>query len=172
MSLRPAVMLSLLAVLAVASACSSTADSVCENVVACENGGSSEQVQSCQDEAKLLKSEAQASGCGGAYHDYYTCADEHFMCNGATASFPGCDGYRITLDTCLGRSSSQNACGELQRKTAICHTTDAGSLTPEAACTAERACAARCYLDSVLDPCAPRPDELTSAASCSIACPR
>ncbi len=172
MTIRTAITLAVLAVLAVAPACSSNADSVCENVAACENGGSSEQVQSCRDEAKLLKSEAQASGCGGAYDDYYTCADDHFACNGATAAFPGCDGDRVTLDTCLGRSSSQNACGELQRKTATCHTTDAGALTPEAACTAERACAARCYLDSVLDPCAPRPDELTSAASCSIACPR
>jgi len=168
---RPA-LLSLLSLGLVVMACASKADSVCENVAACENGGSSEQVQSCQDEAKILKSEAQAGGCGGAYDDYYACADEHFQCNGATASFPGCAADRAAFDECLAQNIATNACGELERRTATCHTVDAGSLTPRPACTAERACAARCYLDSVADPCAPRFDELSASASCAQRCPR
>jgi len=159
-------------VVLVASACATKADSVCENVAACENGGSSEQVQGCQDEAKVLESEARAGGCGGAYDDYYACADGHFECNGATASFPGCERDRNALDTCLAQNTATNACGELERRTAPCHSVDAGSLAPRGACTAARACAARCHLDSVTDPCAPRPDELSASATCAQSCPR
>ena len=169
---RRAALLSVLSLGLLALACSTKADNVCENVAACENGGSSEQVQSCQDEAKILKSEAQAGGCGGAYDDYYACADDHFACHGATASFPGCDADRAAFDACLAQNSAANACGELERRTATCHPVDGGSLAPRPACTAERACAARCYLDSVTDPCAPRPDELATSAACQQRCPR
>jgi hypothetical protein len=157
---------------ATAAGCNSKADDVCENVAACENGGSSEQVQSCQDEAKVLRAEADAGGCSGAYDGYYACADSKFTCEGATASFPGCDGERATLDACLARGAATNACGELARKTSACHTIDGGASAPLSACTAARACAARCYLDRVADPCAPRPDELSASASCTQSCPR
>jgi hypothetical protein len=155
-----------------AAACNTKADDVCENVAACENGGSSEQVQACQDEAKTLEAEAEAGGCGAAYSDYYACADDAFTCTGATASFPGCEGRRAALDDCLAKSSAQNACGELARRTAGCHA-DGGlpSVVP-AACTATRACAARCYLQATSDPCAPRPDELETSATCTARCPR
>jgi len=159
--------------LMVLAACNSKADDVCENVAACEEGGSSELVQSCQDGAKALEQAAKAGGCGGAYDDYYACADSSFTCEGATASFPGCDERRRSLDACLNASAASNACGELTRRTAACRTVDGGSGTAAlSACTATSECAARCYLDDVADPWAPRPDELSKAASCAASCPR
>jgi hypothetical protein len=162
-----------LALLFLAAACSSNADTVCENVAACEQGGSSELVQSCQDEAKTLEQVARAGGCGGAFDDYYTCAESSFTCEGATASFPGCDDERLVLDDCLARTAASNACGELARKTAGCHAADAGVVSaPAPACTAARECAARCYLDAVGDPCAPGAAELSASATCTASCPR
>jgi hypothetical protein len=164
-----------LAVLGVSiAACNTNADDVCENVAACSQGGSSEWVQSCQDEAKSLRAAAGASGCGDPYDGYYRCANDNFACVGATASFPGCDGYRMALDACLTAASATNACGELATKEKPCATMDASTapaLAPASACTARRECAARCYLDSVADVCAPRPGELEAAGSCASMCP-
>ena len=155
------------------AACNTKADDVCENVLACEQGGNSELTKSCQDEAKALEQASQASGCGGAYEDYYACANSSFTCEGATALFPGCDDLRTALHACLNKSAAANACGELARKTAGCHTVDGGpSTAPLSVCTAASECAARCYLDDVRDPCAPLPDELSKAASCTASCPR
>lgn len=91
-------------------ACNTNADDVCENVGACSQGGSSDWVASCQDEAKNLRAAAGASGCGGQYDSYYRCANDNFACVGATASFPGCDGDRMALDACLMGASCTSMC--------------------------------------------------------------
>jgi hypothetical protein len=156
----------------VAVACNTNADDVCENVGACSQGGSSEWVKSCQDEAKSLRDAAGASGCRAPYDTYYRCANDNFDCVGATATFPGCDGARMTLDACLTNASANNACGELARKTRSCATADASAApAPATACTSSRECAARCFLDGVADACAPRPDELEAVGSCVGTCP-
>lgn len=164
---------SLFAILLVASAaCNTNADDVCENVGACSQGGGSDWVKSCQDEAKSLRTAAGASGCGGLYDSYYKCANDNFDCVGATATFPGCDGDRAALDACLQAAAATNACGELARKTKPCATVDASTAPATApACTASHECAARCYLDGVADVCAPRPDELAAVGSCVGPCP-
>lgn len=172
-NLRLASALLVLVTLAVViSACNSNADDVCENVGACSQGGSSDWITSCQDEAKSLRAAAGASGCGGLFDSYYRCANDNFDCVGATSMFPGCDGDRMALDACLANAAANNACGELARKTGPCATADASTApAPAPACTTNRECAARCYLDGVADVCAPRPDELAAVGSCVGTCP-
>jgi hypothetical protein len=160
----------------VLTACGSKQDDVCENVGACTQGGSSDWIASCEDEAKSLHDEANATGCGGPFDDYYGCAESNFTCKGMTASFPGCDAQRAILDQCLNLATSKTSCAELTRKSSACILSkpdggvEAGPGVP-AACTASRDCLARCYLDHVSNPCAPAVDELEQVSSCSSSCP-
>ena len=158
--------------------CSSNQDDVCENVGACTHGGSTDWITSCQDEAKSLQSEASSHGCGGPFDDYYECADSNFTCNGATASFPGCDAKRQALETCISATDANSSCKELTSKTSACAAStvdagsgdaDTGSLAP--ACTVLRNCQARCYLDHVTNPCVPGLAELSDVVACSSSCP-
>ena len=154
-------------------ACSTKADSVCENVGDCEQGGSSEWIKACQENARQLLAASQTVSCDGFFYVYYRCADDNYTCTGATASFPGCEAKRGNLDDCLAREQTKTACGELERRTTAC-ATDAGRelpTLPAGGCTTTRECAAHCYLDHVTDPCAPRPDELTATSGCVATCP-
>ncbi len=156
--------------------CSSNQDDVCEDVGACSQGGSSDWITSCKDEAKTLHDEANSNGCGGAFDGYYSCAESNFTCTGITATFPGCDAQRAALDKCLSVAQAKTSCAELSMKTSSCGVTpDAGGaeagtdLSP--ACTATRNCLARCFLDHVSNPCAPAVNELEDVSSCSSSCP-
>ena len=170
-----------LAALAMAVAsCSSNTDDVCDNVGACTQGGSSDWIVSCKAEAKLLQDESSASGCASQFDAYYTCASSNFECTGATAGFPGCEAARAALDACLARSEAKTSCGKLAAKTATCGSptdsgpTDSGptdSGPVPAACSANRDCQARCFLDQVANVCAPGVAELASFSSCAAACP-
>ena len=158
--------------------CSSNQDDVCENVGACTQGGSSDWITSCEDEAKSLQNEASSAGCSGFFDDYYSCAASSFTCKGITASFPGCDAQRAALENCLSAGEAKTACKELTTKTAACATAsgadgglEAGALALAPACTVTRDCQARCYLDNVKNPCAPAVDELSGVATCSSSCP-
>jgi hypothetical protein len=157
--------------LAVAS-CNSKADDACENVGDCEQGGSSDWIMQCQVEAKAQLQVAEATDCAGFYDVYYRCADDNFKCEGATASFPGCEAKRANLDDCLARNAAKTSCGDLETKTASCKTMDAGPAPlPAPTCTATRECTARCYLNAVADVCAPLPSELEAMAACAQSCP-
>jgi hypothetical protein len=160
------------------AACSSNQDDVCENVGACAQGGSSDWIASCKDEAKRLRDEASTNGCLGLFDAYYDCAASSFTCKGITASFPGCETPRAPLETCLGAAEAKTSCKELTAKTTACAAAsadagpaDGGTLGLAPACTVSRDCQARCYLDHVINPCAPLLDELSGVAACSNSCP-
>jgi hypothetical protein len=151
--------------------CQSHADNVCEGVTDCERGGDSEWLAACQDEAKQLSKESSSLGCGGQFDSYYACADDNFQCNGATASFPGCDDQRAALETCLTLAQGSTACSELTARTATCTAVDAGAAgAPDPTCTLARDCAARCYLDTVSNVCAPNAAELSAVGDCTQSC--
>jgi hypothetical protein len=155
--------------------CSSHQDDVCENVGACSRGGDSDWIASCKDEAKSLQGEANASGCGAAFDDYYSCAESNFTCKAITSTFPGCDAQRGALDECLSLATAKTSCAELSMKTSGCAPSDGGGVqtgsSVPSACTALRDCMARCYLENVNNPCAPAVDELERVSSCSSSCP-
>jgi hypothetical protein len=157
--------------------CSSNQDDVCENVGACTQGGSSDWITACEDEAKSLRDEANAAGCLGLFDDYYSCAASNFTCKGITASFPGCD-QRAALENCLSAGEAKTSCKELTLKSTACAAAttdggspDAGALGLAPACTVARDCQARCYLDHVSNPCAPAVDELSGVTTCANSCP-
>ena len=156
--------------------CDSHADTVCESVADCERGGDSEWLTACQDESKTLLKEAGALGCERAFNDYYSCANDNFRCDGATAKFPGCEGKRTALDQCFAQAQGKTSCAELSEATSACSSSSAGaggaeSESPAPACTPTRDCDARCYLDNVGKACAPDVAELSAVSSCSAACP-
>ena len=159
------------------SNCGSNQDEVCEDVGACSQGGSSDWIAGCKDEAKSLHDEATSNGCGSAFDNYYGCAESNFTCKGITATFPGCDAQREALDLCFSLAQAKTSCAELSMKTSTCAATgpddggaEAGTDLPPS-CTATRDCLARCYLDHVNNPCAPAVNELEEVSSCSSSCP-
>jgi hypothetical protein len=157
------------------AACASHEDDVCESMGNCAQGGSSDWVATCQDEAKALRKEATAAGCGTQFDDYFSCADSNFTCEGVTPGFPGCEAKHAALDQCLSTATANTSCAALQSREEGCHRSDAGTgdadggLSP--ACTAARDCQAHCYLTEVSDVCAPRVDELSNFATCTASCP-
>jgi hypothetical protein len=158
------------------AACETRPESVCEDVGDCTQGGDSDWIESCQDEAKLLEHEADADGCRTYFDDYYACADSSFQCQGATPSFSGCEPKRSALDTCLTTARTKTACGELDARTSACAGTDVDGGAPDAgpvppACTLARDCEARCYLDQVSDVCSPHVDDLARFRKCAASCP-
>lgn len=156
--------------------CDSAADTVCESVADCERGGDSEWLTACQDEAKTLAKEASSLGCTSQFDDYYSCANDKFRCDGATAKFPTCEDERAALDDCFAQAQGKTACSELAATTSACSSSSPGaggaeSETPAPACTPTRDCDARCYLDNVSSACAPNAAELSTVSNCSAACP-
>ena len=158
--------LALAALAAGVAGCSSHAETVCQDIGDCSQGGDSVWIASCQAEAKSLSAEANEAGCGSAYDAYYACADDSYTCQGATALFPGCDGKLAALDTCLALASATAACGGVGAD---------GGAGPDAGvpptCTAARDCLAACYLKSVANVCAPDVAELDAANACNASCP-
>jgi hypothetical protein len=176
--------------------CSSNSDSVCEDIGDCAQGGSSSWITSCQSEADLLQEQANASGCGNAFTAYYSCANSHYACNGATPSFPGCDSQLGALDTCLAAITAGSYCTQLTAAEAACASAaldsgsgsdsgkgedagasgtpvlgDAGPIPPPPACNLARDCLAQCYLANVGDVCAPAVNELQASDICAATCP-
>ncbi|HEY2512438.1 MAG TPA: hypothetical protein VGI39_16340 [Polyangiaceae bacterium] len=158
-----------------AARCTSRSDSVCESVGNCEQAGSHDWIQTCEDEADSLRAEAAYGGCAGAFDDYYTCADSKFTCTGVTATFPGCDEQRAALDSCIEAMQKGSSCAALTAAEAACApvaTVDAG---PDAAvppaCDLARDCEARCYLGNVANACAPTVVELGAVTTCTSTCP-
>ena len=158
--------------------CTSHTDTVCENVGNCEQAGSHDWIQSCEDEANALRAEAAGGGCGGAFDDYYSCADSKFTCTGVTATFPGCDDQRAALDSCIEAMQKGTSCAALTAAEATCApaaTVDAGPDAAEAsvpaACDLARDCEARCYLGNVANACAPTVVELGAVTTCTSTCP-
>jgi hypothetical protein len=161
----------ILAALSVAGpACDSHQQSVCQKIGDCSQGGDSDWIARCQAEADALRSEAAGNGCAGAFDRYYSCADSSYSCQGATATFPGCDQARAELDACLAAATATTACAMLSAAEAVCGATSADAGVPPA-CTAARDCQARCYLTSVTNVCAPRVDEIESLTACAAVCP-
>jgi hypothetical protein len=157
----------------VLAACNTHPESVCENAGFCAEGGDSEWIQTCKDEAKLLQIESDSNGCRPLFDDYYACADASFDCQGTTVTFAGCEGKRAALDACLSAARTKTSCGELDAKTAACITSapDGGAPVLPPACTLARDCEARCFLDHVSDVCAPHVDELSRFTACATTCP-
>jgi hypothetical protein len=165
---------SLLTLVGALVACGSHEDNVCQNAGNCAQGGSNDWIQRCQDEARRLRSEAVAGGCGVAFDDYYACADSNYTCHGATPEYPGCDGKLASLDACLQNATASTSCATLQALQTACvpNAADAGSeagLPP--ACTLARDCQAQCYIAQVSNICAPRVDELSNFVTCAASCP-
>jgi hypothetical protein len=159
--------------LAALSACSSHQDNVCQDIGDCAQGGSSDWITACQAEAKALTDEALSAGCSSELDSYFTCADSNFVCQGATAVFPGCAARLTALDACLAAATADTSCVRLAMQEATCSasTPDGGALGTPPACTAARDCQARCYLDNVATVCAPRVDELQNVSACASSCP-
>jgi hypothetical protein len=153
--------------------CDSHADSVCQDIGDCSQGGSSVWIASCQAEAKALQGEANSAACGADFDTYFSCADSNYSCHGATAVFPGCAEHLTALDACLAAATANTSCARLATMEASCAAApDAGTGpgTPPA-CTAARDCQAACYLTNVVDVCAPRVDEIQSVTTCASTCP-
>ncbi|HXJ22503.1 MAG TPA: hypothetical protein VMT03_19960 [Polyangia bacterium] len=151
-------------------ACSSHSDEVCQDIGDCSQGGSNDWIATCQANAKALGDESNRVGCGTAFDQYFACADSAYSCQGATATFPGCDQDLATLDACLAAATADTWCVKLQTAEAAC-TTVAPAGGPPQACTSLRDCQAACYLGNVASACAPQIDELQSLVACSQACP-
>ena len=162
--------LALIAPLLVAS-CSSHADNVCEDIGDCSQGGNTTFIQSCQNEAKALRSELATYACDTYFDEYYACADATFQCSGATSTF-ACNAGLSELNACIARNSNlgTTACATLAAQQAKCTTPPAAS-GPPLACTLARDCEAQCVLSSTADVCAPRVDELDAIRACGAACP-
>jgi hypothetical protein len=156
-------------------ACASHSDNVCQDIGDCSHGGSTTWISNCQGEANALGSEAADAGCGSPFEQYYGCADSNYSCQGATATFPGCDQALSALDACIGTATMNTSCAGLEAAEEACGDStgpDAGTgAQPPPACTAARDCQARCYLGAVANACAPRVDELENAVSCASSCP-
>jgi hypothetical protein len=150
------------------TACGTHADSVCQDIGYCRSE-SDDQITACQSEAKDLIEEARGSGCSAQVDAYFACAEERYECKGNVPTFSGCEAARAELDACLAQGRAQNACGELEVRLAACPAA-AGTPIP-APCGAAEVCTSRCYLDSVANPCAPQPLELTQNAQCGQQCP-
>lgn len=153
-----------------AAACGSHQDNVCEDIGNCSQGGDNDWITSCQTEAKALGAEAGANGCGDAFGRYYSCADSSYSCQGATATFPGCDDARAALDRCLAAATATTSCAMLSAAEAACAAPPGAGAVPPA-CTAARDCQAHCYLAAVSSVCAPRVDEIEKVTACAATCP-
>jgi hypothetical protein len=160
-----------------AAACDSHQDNVCQAIGDCSQHGDNDWISSCQAEAKALGTEAAANGCSGVFDAYYSCADSAYKCEGATATFPGCDDELAALDQCIAAATSGTACAMLSAAQTGCGTSADGGAGAGAdagvppACTAARDCQARCYLTSVSNICAPRVDEIEAVTGCAATCP-
>lgn len=152
-----------------AIACGTHAESVCEDVGLCR-AQTDDQITACQNEAKSLELEARASDCGGPFDEYFSCADDHYLCTGNVPSFAGCELTRGLLDSCLSGARAQNSCGALAVRLAACPGKPPANPTP-APCGATELCTSRCYLDDVADVCLPQPLELSEFAHCVQQCP-
>ena len=163
-----------LLVLAAASlmgwACSSHSDNVCQDIGDCSQHGDTNWIDTCQANANKLGAESADAGCGAAFNQYYACADSNYSCQGATATFPGCDQALSGLDTCIAAATAGTSCVALRTAEAAC-TTVPPAAGPPAACTATRNCQAACYLSLVASACAPQVNELEEVVGCSNACP-
>jgi hypothetical protein len=170
--------------LAAVAGCNNAGENVCEDIGNCSQGGDSVWISSCQAEAKLLASEASNVGCGHDYDAYSTCAEDSYVCRGATALFPGCDDRLAALDACLAAATAGTSCVALASATAACGGAGVdGGAGPDAglppgpdaglppACTAARNCLAACYLGAVANVCAPDVAELQAANACGATCP-
>jgi hypothetical protein len=160
----------LLAAALMGAACSSNTDDVCQDIGDCAQGGDNTWITTCQSNANKLATEAGQVGCTSTFNAYYACADSSYSCQGATATFPGCDQDLAALDACIAAATAATYCVALQTAEAAC-TTPPASGGPPAACTAARDCQAACYLSDVADRCAPQVDELPNVVACSSACP-
>jgi hypothetical protein len=168
--MRARTLLALVAAALIGPACGSHSDNVCQNIGDCAQGGNTDWIDTCQANAEALGSEAADAGCGPAFDQYYGCADSNYSCQGATATFPGCDQDLAALDACIAAATAGTSCVALQAAEAAC-TTVAPASGPPMACTSLRDCQARCYLGNVASACAPQIDELQNVISCADACP-
>ncbi|HTT69795.1 MAG TPA: hypothetical protein VMG32_01125 [Anaeromyxobacteraceae bacterium] len=163
--LRPLALLALLG-------CGSASDSACEDVGDCSQGGSASWIQSCQSAADAIDQASPA--CAQPFDRYFQCADDHYVCHGATASFPGCDAQLGQLASCLNGADAQSPCERLAVRTASCPggsgSAPPGSPVPTA-CTLALQCQASCYLENVSNVCAPGLSELGAYTQCALSCP-
>jgi hypothetical protein len=165
--------LPLVASVALLAGCASDADSVCMDIANCSHGGSDDYLGACRTQNVDLSHEATRSACSAEFDAYFSCANEQFECLGNKSVFPGCDAKLSALDACLAAGRANNACGELTTKLAACPSgtpapNDGGAtLDP---CSAEGVCSARCYLDALVDVCAPTPAELAIFSDCASHC--
>ena len=133
-------------------ACSSHSDDVCQDIGDCSQRGDSDWIATCQGDAKALSDTAAGIGCAAAFNRHYSCADSNYSCQGAAATFPGCDQELAALDDCTTAATVDTACAKLQAAEAAC--TTATPAAPLPACTALRNCQAACYLAAVANDCA------------------
>lgn len=157
---------------ALLAGCESDAHHVCADVTNCSHGGSDDFLTACEAQSDDLAHEATRSGCDSAYNAYFACAEDHFECNGNESTFPSCEAVEAALDRCLAAGRANNACGELDARLADCPA-DASPGPSDASsepCTANGACSAQCYLDSLRDVCAPTAAELSAFADCASHC--
>ena len=153
------------------ASCASPADSVCTNIGYCKSQ-SDDQIKACEAQQKQVAVEADASGCGTQYAQYFSCADSVYDCHGNQPVFPGCDASRAALDACLAQGRAHNACGALASKLAQCPgATAPDPSVPPTPCGALEVCSATCYLADVSLPCAPTSSELAGVAQCQRLCP-
>ncbi len=167
MKLKLAILLLALAL----AACSTHAESVCQDIGYCTTL-TSDQEHACETEVKELAVEASASGCSSQYDAYFACADDRYSCQGNVPTFNGCEMAREKLDSCLALGRANNACGELSDRVAQCGGgTSPDPSMPPVPCGAAEVCSARCYLNNVPDVCFPQAIQIAHAAQCAQQCP-
>jgi hypothetical protein len=153
---------------------SSDAQKVCEGIDDCAQGGDYGWLTTCYANTQALSQQADGSGCTSVYNAYYACANANYTCTGATATFPGCDVQRASLESCLNAAPQQSACAAYQAELANCPA-DAGSSPGQnpiiTACTLSAQCQARCYLTSVTNACSPSLADLSAYSACALSCP-
>jgi len=152
--------------------CGTASDSLCEDVGNCSQGGSNSWIQSCQNAANAMSQAAPS--CAHLFDQYFQCTANNYVCNGATAAFPGCDSQLSQLEDCLNAAEANSPCGALAAGTSQCPgksgTSPPGSPLPTT-CTLNEQCQASCYLQNVSNLCAPGLSELNAFTQCTQTCP-
>lgn len=159
--------------------CDSDSDKTCRDVGNCSHGGSDDWITHCEDQTDTLGYEAQDVGCRAAFEAYFECTDDHFECNGNKSSFPGCEAKLEAYSNCLATKEAGTACAALEKALSTCDSTNGddgngddanGDVPTPTPCTASADCSARCYLDALVNVCAPAPAELAAFAACASHC--
>jgi hypothetical protein len=99
--------------------------SLCEDVCACQ-GCTSNDLQTCEDQAQHTADAAEADGCSSEFDELVTCFSAHVSCKNDQAVTDGCDAEISALSKCSGttpvpaKSPCEQAADQISAKLASC----------------------------------------------------